>query len=400
MICPNQQCEQFGAELGAKKFCNKCGTPTAAGNAAPPPQSTFATKNFVTGDQRITNTTVVNQDETTAVSQCAISGRQAQRIEGYICPSCGKWVHSDFYDPLHRRCVRCRDQQSEESQQGFRNAAVEVFADGIATKEETEQLRQLAAQLGISSEKQREIISEVRSQRSASKPMSAVDRAKLKTALAGLRDLRVDSKGAFANRNQALATLRALHANYPSDERIATLFVLGSAVQFLSLSGMEMIQHLVQQAQEDGKLPSSVPDDIELDRRQLDAAQQSAAQCFSDARDIIRSSEAFKHDSALSAVTSKCTTCGHFKVHHLGRSVFSLFSALIASCGWLFVGEAVLRSRRLQLFPLEEGCGEPWFPALSVPAVRPLLWFEIMAGFVRGRHVLLGRFAGGGNCGR
>jgi hypothetical protein len=33
---------------------------------------------------------------------------------------------------------------------------------------------------------------------------------------------------------------------------------------------------------------------------------------------------------SLSAVTSKCTTCGHFKVHHFGRSFFSGWCVLFS----------------------------------------------------------------------
>ena len=38
----------------------------------------------------------------------------------------------------------------------------------------------------------------------------------------------------------------------------------------------------------------------------------------------------------LSAVTSKCTTCGHFKVHHLGRGFFSSFLTCLARCSLRF----------------------------------------------------------------
>ena len=51
-------------------------------------------------------------------------------------------------------------------------------------------------------------------------------------------------------------------------------------------------------------------------------------------------------------------------MYHLGTLIFWAWRVAFGK-DWLLVSNAACSSDRLLLFPLEEGDGEPWFPALS-----------------------------------
>jgi hypothetical protein len=257
MFCINNDCECYGTDLGDDNFCGECGakcvneSPTAVnekqssvidsrssfgvgvvknivagdqhnstintglhGVSYSPhaSQSTAPTKNIIGGNQHISTTTVLNQDETKTVRVCAISGRQAIVVEGYVCPSCSNWVHLDYFNSESRMCTNCFHQRSGDITQSFRAKVQAALDDGVITKDEIIDLKQYGTNLGISEERQNEILKEARTEQKSDKPLSTPDRIKLKTAMSQLC-----KRESTEERLAAFKSLKVLQKNYPSD---------------------------------------------------------------------------------------------------------------------------------------------------------------------------------------
>jgi hypothetical protein len=242
------------------KFCSECGTTTVAEGAPaskvsavgyapkvstesmqlPPVQlpSGYAAyqgsgsggsgRSIIAGDQNITHSTVVhNQDQTKQVRQCAVSGRQAEVTRGHVCPSCGLWVHVDYYDRALMRCDHCRTAQAKRATEQFRAKVQQFLSDGVMTKEELIELRSLGGNLSLSLPEQDTIIAQFKQEMlrstSAQRPMSLIDQSRWKAVLRAVEN-KVFSTDPVAGRVH-LDSLRALHKSYPEDELIASLLV-------------------------------------------------------------------------------------------------------------------------------------------------------------------------------
>jgi TPR repeat protein len=185
-------------------------------------------RSIIAGDQNITHSTVVhNQDQTKQVRQCAVSGRQAEVTRGHVCPSCGLWVHVDYYDRALMRCDHCRTAQAKRATEQFRAKVQQFLSDGVMTKEELIELRSLGGNLSLSLPEQDTIIAQFKQEMlrstSAQRPMSLIDQSRWKAVLRAVEN-KVFSTDPVAGRVH-LDSLRALHKSYPEDELIASLLV-------------------------------------------------------------------------------------------------------------------------------------------------------------------------------
>jgi hypothetical protein len=258
LTCPSAGCANYSKDLGKMKFCPDCGTTTvpATGNparkdppntfvspAASPPLATpgvplpsgYAAyqgervgRSIVAGDQNITHSTVVhNQDQTKQVRQCAVSGRQAEVTRGHVCPSCGLWVHEDHFDRSLMRCDCCRDAQAQRARDQFRSKVREFLADGVLTQEELSELRGIGGRLSLSIPEQDTIIGQAKTELansgSAPRSMSLIDQTRLKGVLRAVEN-KVFSTDPVAARGH-LESLRALHRSYSSNDLVASLLV-------------------------------------------------------------------------------------------------------------------------------------------------------------------------------
>ena len=118
-------------------------------------------KNIVAGNQTFT-TTVVNQDETKAVRTCSVSGRQAEVTKGNVCPACGLWVHSDYFNTTLLKCSKCQDASVKHASGEFAAKVQFFLADGKISPEELDELRKLGSRLGLSLAVQDSLISRER----------------------------------------------------------------------------------------------------------------------------------------------------------------------------------------------------------------------------------------------
>jgi hypothetical protein len=240
------------------KFCSECGTTTVAGVSAAPntPAVGFASKasaegmqlppvqlpsgyaayqgggsggrNIIAGDQNITHSTVVhNQDQTKEVRQCAVSGRQAEVTRGHVCPSCERWVHEDYYDRAQMCCDHCSTAQAKRSIEQFKGTVQQFLSDGVINKEELIELRSLGGNLGLSLPEQDTIIAQFKQEMSRStstqRPMSLIDKTRWKAVLRAVEN-KVFSTDPVAGRVH-MDSLKALHKSYPEDETMASLLV-------------------------------------------------------------------------------------------------------------------------------------------------------------------------------
>ena len=259
MTCHVPGCANQGNDLGKMRFCPECGATTVAwGGAAPKsPQSGSAqslaggtaplpqvqlpagyagyqsgtpgsSRSIIAGDQNINHSTVVhNQDQTKQVRQCAVSGRQAEVTKGHVCPSCGLWVHEDYFDEALMRCDRCGTALGQRAARQFEAKVQEFLGDGVITREKLSELKSLGGRLGMSQPEQDTIINrlkqDVQRRAAAQRPMSLIDQTRWKAVLRAV-DNKVFRTDPVAGRGQ-LDALRMLHKSYPDNDLIATLLV-------------------------------------------------------------------------------------------------------------------------------------------------------------------------------
>ena len=244
------------------KFCSECGgglTDQATGAVRPGlvagPGVTPAgfpgptSKSIIAGNQNITHSTVVhNQDETKTVKECAVSGRRAEVTKGHVCPTCGLWVHEDYFDHGTMKCDTCRSALTQRANDTFEAKAKHCLADGVISKEELDELRNLGAGLGLSPAEQDNIIGKLKMDRQAGgqKQLSIIDRMKLKAIVKGIEN-KIDSKDPVGARTQ-IQTLRALNKTYPDNSEIATILV--SALSGVMISDPESFLPEIQEVLE------------------------------------------------------------------------------------------------------------------------------------------------------
>jgi sulfatase modifying factor 1 len=277
LTCPDSSCANQGKALGKMKFCPECGATTVASAIIAPKSSEIgfsggaggeplqqpqvhlpadyagyesgassSVRNIIGGDQNITHSTVVhNQDQTKQVRQCAVSGRHAEVVKGHVCPGCGLWVHQDYFDAALKRCDSCCKAERQRSSEQFDSKVQEFLADGVITREELTELRAHGSRLGLSQGEQDAIIHwrKQESQRSATvqRPLSLIDQTRWKAALRFLNDPKAGPE--MVTTVGVLDSLRMLHRTYQHNGLIAEGLVL-MLCGFLQLRPTEVMSEI------------------------------------------------------------------------------------------------------------------------------------------------------------
>ncbi|MDB4327567.1 hypothetical protein N8343_07755 [Akkermansiaceae bacterium] len=215
------------------RFCTDCGKETVERKPveSPPSQAVGpAPQKIMAGGDLTHNvthtntntTTVYNQDETKQVQICAVSGRQAEVIKGHVCPSCGLWVHGDYFDRDTNLCSTCNSQKAKGAQQTFRDKVVEFLSDDQISKDELQFLRDFGGRLNISIVEQDNTIATIRRERvqESSVPLSRIERVKFDNAIKILFDDNHEDV-AGVGKEAALGNLEAIYARHPNNMDVA-----------------------------------------------------------------------------------------------------------------------------------------------------------------------------------
>ncbi|MDB4333254.1 hypothetical protein N9986_02145 [Akkermansiaceae bacterium] len=172
-------------------------------------------------------TTVYNQDETKQVQTCAVSGRQAEIIKGNRCPSCGLWVHGDYFDHDTKLCTTCNSKKAKGAQQTFRDKVVEFLSDDQISKDEIQFLRDFGGRLNLSVAEQDNMIATVKKERvqNSSLPLSRIEKVRFDNAIKILLDENYEDVSRVG-KLAAMRNLEALCERHPNNMEVAGSLVL------------------------------------------------------------------------------------------------------------------------------------------------------------------------------
>ena len=179
-------------------------------------------------------TNVYNQDPTSVVKTCVVSGRNARITEGYTCKSCGKWAHHDFFDTVIGKCDDCSEKNQAEISARYRAKVMDALQDGDAIDEdERSGLDNLANKLGLTYEKASGIERQCRKILFKSfETLSPRDNLLFKQAI-GFLDSNQDDEQAFEQ-------LKNLSELYSGHDEIAQMFVT-AAIRVNPKKGLEFL---------------------------------------------------------------------------------------------------------------------------------------------------------------
>ena len=172
-------------------------------------------------------TTVYNQDETKQVQTCAVSGRQAEIIKGNRCPSCGLWVHGDYFDHDTKLCTTCNSKKAKGAQQTFRDKVSEFLSDEQISQDEIQFLRDFGGRLNLSVAEQDNMIATVKKERvqNSSLPLSRIEKVKFDSSTKILLDENYEDVSRVG-KLAAMRTLEALCERHPNNMEVAGSLVL------------------------------------------------------------------------------------------------------------------------------------------------------------------------------
>ena len=239
--CENSTCENYDKSV-VGRFCPDCGKPAVERRPveSPPSQAVGpAPQKIMAGGDLTHNvthtntntTTVYNQDETKQVQTCAVSGRQAEVIKGHVCPSCGLWVHGDYFDRDTRLCSTCNSQKAKGSQQTFRDKVVEFLSDNQISKDEHEFLRDFGGSINLSVAEQDNIIATVKKERvqDSSVRLSRIERVKFDNAIKILLDDNHEDV-ARVGKTAARGNLESIYGRHPNNMDVAGSLLLAYTI--------------------------------------------------------------------------------------------------------------------------------------------------------------------------
>ena len=189
MKCPKCHSE---APSGSK-FCLECGTKLPPPDAADtrPASISLGDKNVVGGDLVGTKqevkvlggsyTNITHSDETRKTRTCAISGRIAAVTEGHECPACKRWVVTDHFIKQQLRCTECNQKQHSQREREYEARLHDAYLDKRVDDGDRQQLKKLAAELGITEARAQELERPYR-QTAESSSLDEAERIRLKQA--------------------------------------------------------------------------------------------------------------------------------------------------------------------------------------------------------------------------
>jgi|GEM_PF-2877467 len=226
-------CEQCDKSVDGK-FCSECGKETAERRPAVPaaqgyagPQKIMAGGDLTHNVSHTNTTTVYNQDETKQVQTCAVSGRQAEITRGHMCPSCGLWVHGDYFDHDTKLCTTCNSKKAKGAQQTFKDKVSEFLSDDQISQDEIQFLRDFGGRLNLTVAEQDNIIATIKKERvqEASVPLSRIEKSKYDTAIKVLLDDNYEDVARIGGLS-AMRTLEAIYERHPNNMEVAGSLML------------------------------------------------------------------------------------------------------------------------------------------------------------------------------
>ena len=169
-----KKCIKCGFELPlSAKFCPECGTkqdgktnPNMGGSGF-----SIGDKNVIAGDaighkeetHIAGNATIIkNEDETKKTAKCHICGSIVQIVDGFDCPECHQFTCSDCKDENENCCTECAQKHDEQKIKRYKDALKMVLADGRIELAERKELISLQQELGISTEKSKQLEEELK----------------------------------------------------------------------------------------------------------------------------------------------------------------------------------------------------------------------------------------------
>ena len=155
------------------KFCPECGTPAeATGTRVAPaaePQAGgigIGERNVIAGDiigkkeeYHVGGdaTFVTIDDDSKKIAGCKICGKNVPLGDGYVCPTCGRFVCADHYFAARHACMICAQSSLSAKELELDSLIQYAYADGILDAEDRREIDEAARRLGIASDVAEEI---------------------------------------------------------------------------------------------------------------------------------------------------------------------------------------------------------------------------------------------------